>query len=89
MGRIIEADRPTIVEPGLLTTRLVTGILPPTTDGHVWNMSFYEERVCPGGGVEWIVVERLAATPGNYAKMVWAALCPIRGGNDWRTIGQG
>lgn len=70
--------RPEIIEPTILPTRLVTGILPPTISGGNMIVSIYDEHITPDGAVEWLIVERLAWSRKNYIRATLEALSPIR-----------
>lgn len=68
---------PLIIEPAILPTRYVTGILPPVFDGSVWLVTLVEDRTgCDGR--ELLIVDRFSLSCANMRTAVWAALKALK-----------
>ena len=74
MGSLV--PEPAVIEPALLQTRYISGILKPEFDGECWLVSIYEERTTDGVP-ERVVVERFAISQPNFVRAVTVAASPI------------
>lgn len=68
---------PLIIEPAILQTRYLTGILRPVFRDGVWIVTAIEERDgCDGPEI--LIAERFALSAANLRRAAWCALCAVK-----------